>query len=98
MVILLSKNMRRVILLTASLTPFLILLYFIGTQDRFAHFNMRQFILDSFFSLEEVRGIEKDASAKTVDCIDWNLVIDLSSHPLGSPYSPDWSGLSSGST
>ena len=38
-------------------------------------------IISSFFS--PING--KDASV-TVDCIDWNSVVDLSRHPLGPPY------------
>ena len=35
----------------------------------------------SLFSL--ING--KDALGVTVDCIDWNSVVDLSRHPLGPP-------------
>ena len=84
MVIILSKDMRRKILLSAFLIPFLVLFYFMRTQDRFARLDLKQSILDSFFSREAKTGLEKDA--KTVDCIDWNLVIDLASHPLGPPH------------
>ena len=53
-------------------------------KNRFADFNFKQFILSSFFSLI----IPKKASDVTVDCIDWNSVVDLSKHPLGPPTSP----------
>ena len=33
--------------------------------------------------------IAKKASDVTVDCIDWNSVVDLSKHPLGFPKSPE---------
>ena len=79
--------MRRLILSAALVLPFLVLLYFIRTQKRFAHFYLIQFILISFFSREaNTEIIRKEASNKTVDCIDWNLVVDLSRHPLGPPH------------
>ena len=79
--------MRRLILSTALVLPFLVLLYFIRTQKRFAYLNLMQFILISFFSQEANTDIiRKEASNKTVDCIDWNLVVDLSRHPLGPPH------------
>ena len=79
--------MRRLILSTALVLPFLVLLYFIRTQKRFAHFYLMQIILISFFSQEANTDIiRKEASNKTVDCIDWNLVVDLSKHPLGPPH------------
>ena len=76
----------RHMILTASLLLFLVLLYSMRTQNRFAHLNLKQFILDSFFSQEANIGIEKDASTMTVDCNDWNLVVELASHPLGPPH------------
>ena len=47
----------------------------------------KHFILSLFFSL--IKGMDaSDALDETVDCIDWNSVVDLSKHPLGPPTSP----------
>ena len=54
-------------------------------KNRFADFNSQQFILSQFFSLI----IPKKSTGVTVDCIDWNSVVDLSKHPLGPPTSPE---------
>ena len=80
-------NGRRLIILTALVlvVVFHVLLYFIRTQKRSAQSNLKQLILSSFFSQETNTEIRKDASNKTVDCIDWNVVVDLSRHPLGPP-------------
>ena len=51
-----------------------------------SHPNLKQLNLSSFFSQKANTEIRKDASNMTVDCTDWNLVIDLSRHPLGPPH------------
>ena len=45
----------------------------------------KHFILSLFFSLIKGMDASDALDVTTVDCIDWNVVVDLSKHPLGSP-------------